>query len=214
MVNRVGNGYTSNSYSSTGRIRPKADEDAPAFLLNYDEKGVVWDRGTEEKQKVQPKIQTPPPKTPIRKTYNEYVEEVDTKKYEDKDALLTENVSKFWQTVKGFFSKIINFIWYGEAADKNANIKEDKDPRLTNDVTSYDEKKAEKTLDNPVKNEKYISAAEKEKNEKMEIYEQALKKTPARNTSLLTTYNRHGAIRDISASESERILKPDKALKM
>ena len=109
MVNRVDNSNIyANSYTTGSVQRKKVDAaSVPAFLLDHDEQGVVWDRGQEEK----PKEKISGGKTD---TYESTIVKSEEKTEptgaaSDTDALF-ENISK---VVKNLFKKILDFVWYG-----------------------------------------------------------------------------------------------------
>ena len=56
MINRVdGQHNYTNPYERQKRKSGRVEADAPAFLLDYDEKGVVWERSSEQQKGQIPK---------------------------------------------------------------------------------------------------------------------------------------------------------------
>ena len=51
MINRIGDNNYTNPYVRNTQKTVGSGEKAPAFLLNYDEDGVVWDRESSDEKK-------------------------------------------------------------------------------------------------------------------------------------------------------------------
>lgn len=208
MVGRIDNNYN-NPYNNNFKTK-NIDKDAPAFLLNYDDNGVIWDRSTDKK-------------TNVKKQEDDNRQDIYEKSDVVKDAAKEEPVQKSTPlqpgaTVKGVlsqifsgFKKLFEFIWYGEDKKKVANdvaVKED-----TNDKTPEIVAQDKETVVYESKNEpRILKLPAKEKSltpNELRLREVTGKKV-ARNTSLLTYYNKYGRIVDVGGSESSRILYGEK----
>ena len=226
MINRVSDNNYTNPYAEN-RKKVSETQDAPAFLLNYDEKGVVWDRDKNEKDKEEsvgnkPARQNNSSAKKQRDTYESSVtKSSDDEKNEDKTASPFDSLKKVFQTVadniKSAFKSLFKFVWYGnDDADKNFDI--------NNDLNVVDEKESddikiekeiiEKQESLNASREKYKSSMDAEYYQKLERARKGVSGVPARNTSLLTTYDKHGEIKKINASESDMVLRGDKSIKL
>ncbi|MCR5010815.1 MAG: hypothetical protein K6A72_00535 [Lachnospiraceae bacterium] len=200
MVNRVDNSniYT-NSYTTGSVQRKKVDAaSVPAFLLDHDEQGVVWDRGQEER----PKDKISGGKTD---TYESTIVKSEEKEKteptgaaSDTDALF-ENISK---VVKNLFKKILDFVWYGndekngEGTEGTEVSADTKDEKPADDITSD----TEKTLGEIKRTEK------KRESRETAFVMPELEGTPAHNTSIITYYDRRGRIVKPDDIDTRRIL--------
>ncbi len=222
MVNRIGDNQYTNPYVTGNRQSIPSDEKAPAFLLNYDEEGVIWDRGdnsdkdkTEDTSKEKTGNKT---KNQARDTYESSVDISNkTTSSEAPSASVTssliESFSRIFLGVRDALKKAFDFIWYGD----EEKVQDEDTPATKNETRENADEKINE-------NSSHISA-NKTQTAKNEIYKtefdrrleragRGVEGVPARNTDLLTTYDGRGKIRKISATESTLILKGDKSIKL
>lgn len=230
MVNRIGDNQYTNPYVTGSKQSAASGEKAPAFLLNYDEEGVVWDRdentgnqkamdAAKEKAKNSTRDQS-------RDTYEPSAKAREMLAKDDEEAPKQESVLKslgqIFSGVKNIFIKAFNFIWYGndeqkedatqEGQIKDEPINEDSNVENQININTINDSKNNEAAGN---NEKIAGVRYKtEFDRRLERAGQGVQGVPARNTDLLTTYDGKGNIRKISATESTLILKGDKSIKL
>lgn len=208
MVNRVDNSniYTNSYTPGTGQRKRVDAASVPAFLLDHDERGVVWDRGQDEKPGENELALNNKLSREKKETYESSIakqEDKDREDASDTDALL-ENISQF---VKNLFKKILDFVWYGSDDKDSENSNETADSVLSGDEKSKtaaftDAEKAAAEVKETVST-KPASKKEK-KNAAYEIPEP--EGTPAHNTSIITYYDRRGRIVKLDEMDARRIL--------
>ena len=229
MIDRVGNTRYTDAYINSARHTEATRTDAPAFLLGNEEEGVVWDRQSEnksEKKDVSVKNQN---KNTKKDTYESSLKPAPSKEKKSnpeeikKPAFMepwslnafTGAVKNLFKSVKYVFKGLFDFIWYGEQKeDKEASdkVKEISGKESSEKSTSKNEAAKEgseiKESDNTGKNKK----PEKPYEITMEYVKKMNEgRTAARNTDLLTTYNKFGKTTYPSKSDAERILHTDKS---
>lgn len=184
MINRVDNTpYLTGTYSRNGSRTRKVDEEMPAFLLDHDKEGVVWERSDAENTgKNTGKKNTKPNSGNNKASADTYESEIlpdktetakDAEKVNDKEeqtSLFSELFKKAGDFFKGLFDNIMKAVWYG------------------NDEEDVAKANAEASGS---KGEAADSAAEMIKEA---AKENRKKGRPARSTSVLTYYDKHGNI--------------------
>ncbi|MBR6257663.1 MAG: hypothetical protein IKR23_09820 [Lachnospiraceae bacterium] len=201
MIDRVGNGNTyTPPYERGGKKAARVEGDAPAFLLPGEEQngGVIWDRGPKDdiprsaaqKQKKKDKEEYTPPITEQR-------QELEGEDDELKQSGFGKLLGRIGEAIKSFFLNL----WYGgeKTEEKDPDAAEDTEP----DVSSVND------------SESRIRAAisSNDPDALMEELTEGGKKHPARNTSLLTHYDRRGRLVKPSDAEAGRILSAESTKK-
>lgn len=231
MVNRIGDNQYTNPYVTGSKQSAASGEKAPAFLLNYDEEGVVWDRDentgnqkamdtAKEKAKNSTRDQSRDTYEPSAKA-REMLAKDEEKVTKPQESVL-KSLGQIFSGVKNIFIKAFNFIWYGNDEQKEEAIQEGqiKDEPINEDsnvgnqinINKINDSKNNEAAGN---NEKIAGVRYKtEFDRRLERAGQGVQGVPARNTDLLTTYDGKGNIRKISATESTLILKGDKSIKL
>lgn len=231
MVNRIGDNQYTNPYVTGSKQSAASGEKAPAFLLNYDEEGVVWDRDentgnqkamdtAKEKAKNSTRDQSRDTYEPSAKA-REMLAKDEEKVTKPQESVL-KSLGQIFSGVKNVFIKAFNFIWYGNDEQKEEAIQEGqiKDEPINEDsnvenqinINTINDSKNNEAVGN---NEKIAGVRYKtEFDRRLERAGQGVQGVPARNTDLLTTYDGKGNIRKISATESTLILKGDKSIKL
>lgn len=231
MVNRIGDNQYTNPYVTGSKQSATSGEKAPAFLLNYDEEGVVWDRDentsnqkamdtAKEKAKNSTRDQSRDTYEPSAKA-REMLAKDEEKVAKPQESVL-KSLGQIFSGVKNIFIKAFNFIWYGNDEQKEEAIQEGqiKDKQIEGELTTenqidinkIDAGQNKETTENV---EKIAGVKYKtEFDRRLERAGRGVQGVPARNTDLLTTYDGKGNIRKISATESTLILKGDKSIKL
>ncbi len=175
MIERINdsNNYIK-TYNNSQVARNNREEDIPPFLLDYDEKGVVWERGAASNPKL-PKVQ--------QESYNPSDEAKELLgSSESKDDKSGKNEKKenvlFFDRIKRFFKAVMNSVWYG--------------PDEKEDATGTKAVTVGNVRDRVPKGKGQV----------------------ARNTSLLTTYDKKGKIVSPNPKDASIILKGDNYIEM
>lgn len=114
---------------------------------------------------------------------------------------MTSIVNKLIDAIKGFISSI----WNEEPKVENTAASEDVDLQKTSDAA------IERTIDtDEIEEEKPKTQFEKAKAEAEAFLASAEGKKVARNSDLLTYYDKHGSVISVSPSDRQRILYGDK----
>ena len=206
MVNRVDNSNIyANSYTPGTGQRKKVDAaGVPAFLLDHDERGVVWERSRDEKTDGNETVLNDKLPRGKKDTYESHIAEPEKKDETESgntDALI-ENISNF---LKSLFKKILDFVWYGndetkteESGDNVYEEAENQEVGLSPDLEKASEeiKKSESEKSGLKKSDK--------RNPAFEI--PVPEGTPAHNTSIITYYDRRGRIVKPDDLDTRRIL--------
>lgn len=224
MVNGVNNNNI-NSYRNHP-VRPsKTDMDAPPFLLQYEEKGVVWDHKNQDDKE---KIKKEEERQKKASAAEAAAASVKTTSVNDVSAAAkgvpkTEGQSAgnllqgIVDGIKGFFTGIFNFIWYGDDGKAKRADQTNKDAAVQPEKDSV-------TV--PVKAVLPISASGGEQKDRDTLIKELIAKhdtkgvvdiltenhtiQPAHNSTLLTYYNRHGKIVELNRTNTGRILHGDR----
>ena len=225
MVNGVNNNNI-NSYRNHS-VRPsKTDMDTPPFLLQYDEKGVVWDhkdQNDKEKEKKIKEVEGSHGKAAVVKSVSAKVPPVDNASDVIKDTSKAEGQTEedlirgLLNGIKKFFVGIFNFIWYGDDGKAEPGDKA-KEASKAQNVDAF-----RTSLD---KNVTAASDIEDEQMDKDALIKEMIARhdtkgvvdiltenhtiQPARNSTLLTYYNRHGKIVELNQTNTGRILRGDR----
>lgn len=207
MVNRVDNSniYTNSYTSGTGQRKNVDAAGVPAFLLDHDERGVVWDRGREEKPDENEFALNNKLSRGKKDTYESSIakpEKKETPEDSDTDALF-ENISQF---VKSLFRKILDFVWYGNDEKKEESSEEAADASAVDEKSGSDTIPDAKRESPEVKNPGLTQAVSAKDNKKPAYEIPELEGTPAHNTSIITYYDRRGRIVRPDDLDTRRIL--------
>ncbi len=225
MVNGVNNNNI-NSYRNHS-VRPsRTDMDAPPFLLQYDEKGVVWEHkdqnDKEEEKKITEAAETHKKAADVKTVAAKAASANDTPAVrkdtsEAKGQAEGELFRGFLDGIKNFFINIFRFIWYGDDGKEEQGDKAEAASKAQN-TDAYGT--------SPDKNVTAASAGEDAQMDKDALIRELIARhdtngvvdiltenhtiQPARNSTLLTYYNRHGKIVDLSRTNTGRILHGDR----
>ena len=196
MIDRIGNGniYTS-PYDRGGKKAARVEGDAPAFLLPGEENGgVIWDRSPKddvlksavkkEEESGKKKEYADKPETEVQDGITDDIEEY-------KPSGFGNFIGRLGEAIKNFFKRI----WYGDEKKADGDLKTDAaDPFAGIDDIENRESRI-KTL-----------IADKDEEGLMEELTEGGKKHLAKNTSLLTHYDRRGRLVKPDDSQTGRIL--------
>lgn len=224
MVNGVNNNNI-NSYRNHS-IRPsKTDMDAPPFLLQYDEKGVVWEHkdqnDKEEEKKIKEAGENHKKAADVRSVAAKAVSANDTPSVrkdtsEAKGQAGEELFRSLLDGVKNFFVNIFNFIWYGDdgKAEQGGKAEEASKTQNTDGFETDPVKKTAASTGEDAQMDKDALIKEliarHDTNGVVDILTENHTIQPARNSTLLTYYNRHGKLVDLSQTNTGRILHGDR----
>ncbi|MBR3105228.1 MAG: hypothetical protein IKQ27_00400 [Lachnospiraceae bacterium] len=223
MINRVdGQHNYTNPYERQKRKSGRVEADAPAFLLDYDEKGVVWERSSEQQKGQIPKENAA---SGEKKEAKKEKKAVPVKQKEEPVAEETKAPSEgifqgILKRLRGLVQGVLNLVWYSGEEEKKATEAEEN--KAETSVTEIGE--AEDTII-PVADEQaedpQVSLELSEEDEDRELRDLLAKKDnkafmdrltrgnrrkPARNTTVLTSYDRHGRLVKPEDAEAGRIL--------
>lgn len=243
MVNGVNNNNI-NTYRNPP-VRPsKADMDAPPFLLQYEEKGVVWERkDQDEKEKAKEaeerlkKAAAAEVKPAAAKTTSVSNTPTVTKDvFKAGEQAETSLLQEIFDKVKGFFTGIFRFIWYGDEGKAEQTQKtesgsgrtgegsEKNEPGMTGSAVMESavaaakpdagttEAAASRTKDGQADRDARIREliARHDTKGVVDILTENHTIQPARNSTLLTYYNRYGKIVEMNQTNTGRILHGDR----
>ncbi len=206
MINPVDNrnSYTG-AYERGGKKAARIEGEAPAFLLP-DDGGVIWDRSSAGSKKNAPKQKAKKEEFQAAKAEPR----AKTEKTQDKALAGAEEKAPqpgFFSRVASFFKDLLSRLWYGDDSKKE----EEKENAGSTVKALSAEDTAEK--DAPQDREQRIRdliAKKDSKGLERELTEDG-KKKPARNTGLLTYYDRFGRIVKARDTEATAMLKSSKA---
>ena len=224
MIRGVNNNPYHNPYDSGKRVSGKSEEKAPAFLLNYDESGVVWERNKKEAKK----------KEPVQESTSQGGGVVYESSFDAEKTIKTAEIKKeesgfdfsaVFRKIGDFFRKIADFFWYGDedktAGDNSEELveetafvsdgKEDMpDSEIRQETTAEEKNTAGKLLTAEEKDEKIRELLRKKDTEGvMDVLTEHHKLRLARNSTLLTYYDKRGRIVSVTGADKERILYGD-----
>ncbi len=193
MIDRVGNGNTYiPPYDRGGKKAARVEGDAPAFLLPGEENGgVIWERSPKEdiprfaagKEKKEKKEEYIPPK-------EEETAAAGPAEEEYKQSGFGKLLGRIGEAIKSFFLSL----WYGGEKDET-------DKAASRDAAGTG---TDNTDDRAERIRSAIAANDPDA--LMEELTEGGKKHPAKNTSLLTHYDKKGRIVKQDDSEVGRIL--------
>lgn len=221
MIDRINDNRYTNAYrnSSIKKLSEVKGETLP-FSLDMADDGVVWDRQDSEKKKESDSTKNANyQKNEKKDSYlsqnkNEFEKDnsQDSKILEenqtriDKGNISLENVTKvisnIINNVKGIFINIFNFIWYGdEKTESESELLSTKNADSA--LATIDSDEASKTKEELIRE----SISKKDSKEIERLITDNYSKIPARNTSLLTKYDKRGNIVNINGADEAVILK-------
>lgn len=228
MVNGVNNNNI-NSYMNHS-VRPsKTDMDAPPFLLQYEEKGVVWDRKDQDDKEAEKKVKEAEERLRKSAAVDAKSDSGRTPPVNDmpasiKDAHKTEEQPRpaltrgIFNGIKEFFTNIFNFIWYGDDGKEEQTQKTEEESRKG--------RTGEKLGTAPLKTAAAVSDAEDAQTDTDTLIKELIARhdtkgvvdiltknhtiQPAHNSTLLTYYNRYGKIVELNQTNTGRILHGDR----
>lgn len=222
MVNGINSNTPINSYKNNAVRSAKPDMDAPAFLLQYDEKGVVWDRNEEESDKESETRELAKNGSSSQKFLsgekNDYKKQTEAENKKSEQPLeFGEFFGSILSKIKSLIASVLNFVWYGDESKTSEEQGNTKGSPII------------KAADSPQENgtpDAYTVAADADAEavikdmiarHDMDGVVDVLTKNhtiqPAHNSTLLTYYNRHGKIVDLSQTNTGRILHGDRHVK-
>ena len=200
MINPVDNrnSYTG-AYERGGKKAARIEGEAPAFLLP-DDGGVIWDRSGSSKSSPKPK--------PQKEEKEEYRPSRAAEEKKAAEELLKEKAegsekqpqSAFFSKIAAFFRDLFSRLWYGDEGKAGEEKGEEKEA-LSAESTAKDkggDERSRRIRDSIAKKDSEALARELTDNGK---------KKPARNTGLLTYYDRFGRIVKPRESEAARIMR-------
>ena len=191
MIRPIDNGNSyAGAYGHSGKKAARMQDDAPAFLLPGEDNGVIWERGEQKERK---SVKHMPSAAEAEKAETEKAEESGTEQRE------THPLRDFFGRVRGFFGKLLHDIWYGgEEEGKNQETQ-----AASEEQAIFSQ--AEEGEEDPEERIRALIAAKDEEG-LMDVLTDHGKKKAAKNTELLTHYDRHGRIVKQQDSEVGRIL--------
>ena len=207
MINRVsGNDIYSNPYNEKNVKVINTDENIPPFMLDYDDKGVIWER--EKKDKT-----SKPDKAPAKDTLE--LSNTAATMQKKQDAAVEPNnketgsvLSKFWNSVKQVLYRAFSYVWYGpeEKAKTDENINENTGG-VSNNREMSDEN--EENIENVAgRNIMHKNGNEKKNNDSEAVRQLAMDyvkdSVPARNSDIYTTYDKNGRINHNEGIKNKR----------
>ena len=197
MINRVdGQHNYTNPYERQKRKSGRVEADAPAFLLDYDEKGVVWERSKDQQKGQIPKENAT---SGEKKETKKEKKAAPVKQKEEPVAEEKKTSSEgFFQGIlkrlRGLVQGVLNLVWYSGEEEKKATEAAE-DPQVSLELSEEEEDKELREL-----------LAKKDNKAFMDRLTRSNRRRPARNTSVLTSYDRHGRLVKPEDAEAGRIL--------
>lgn len=221
MVNGINSNNPINSYSNTAVRSPKADMDAPAFLLQYDEKGVVWDRNEEGSDKESETRESSKNGGSSQKSLsgekNNYKKQTEAENKKSEQPLeFGEFFGSILSRIKSFFASVLNFVWYGDENETLEKQSDTKEPPIIKAADSLQKDDAAGTytaVDTDAEAVIKDMIARHDMDGVVDVLTKNHTIQPAHNSTLLTYYNRHGKIVDLSHTNTGRILHGDRHMK-
>ncbi|MCR4643170.1 MAG: hypothetical protein K5697_14240 [Lachnospiraceae bacterium] len=199
MINPVDsrNTYTG-AYERGGKKAARIEGEAPAFLLPDDD-GVIWERGTSPKQSPKPKAK----KEEYRPSQS--AEEKKTEKKEERETAASPGQPRgsFLSRVAAFFREFFSKLWYGDEAGK----KDPEENKESVEVSAASGNAAGRGTGSGREQRIRDMIAQKDTEALSRELTEGGKKKPARNTGLLTYYDRFGRIVSPADSEAARIMR-------
>ncbi|MCR5129165.1 MAG: hypothetical protein K6B69_13815 [Lachnospiraceae bacterium] len=223
MINRVdGQHNYTNPYERQKRKSGRVEADAPAFLLDYDEKGVIWERSSEQQKGQIPKENAA---SGEKKETGKEKKAAPVKQKEEPEKEAGKAPSEgFFQGIlkrlRGLVQGVLNLVWYGgeeekkeaeaensEALTSVTELSENEDTILpVTEESSEDPEVSVELTEEEEDQELRELLAKKDNKAFMERLTHGNRRKPARNTSVLTSYDRHGRLVRPENAEAGRIL--------
>ncbi|MGN0346888.1 MAG: hypothetical protein ACI4DU_06335 [Lachnospiraceae bacterium] len=216
MVQGINQKNYIDSYNRNQKKTLKSSEDAPPFLLNYDEEGVVWEHGDAEKGRKETSEAenrknsansiggnaSVSNNTKKRDSYESSIfpeEAVKRTKIEEAGTaeVIIRRISLF---LKNTVIKLKQFFWYGSDEKVKEHSNQVSDAKTSNTLTR--EERINELL------------RKKDKAGLVDELTEHNTRVLAKNTELLTQYNRFGKVVEVNGSMKRQILEGDKAMKM
>lgn len=191
MVNRIGNG-TGYEYPQVNdkKVNMGAQGTGEKFQFDYGKEGAIYEPSSESQKKTtETKTDLKAEESGVKLTLStDYAEEKssvskETTSGSDVFDVLTRIVGDVFDKIKQFFLSIWN-----EEPKVEANLAETQVPKVNEPKTQFEKAKAEAAA--------FLSSAEGKK--------------AARNSDLLTYYDKHGSVINVSPSDRQRILYGDR----
>ena len=197
MIDRIGNGNTYTSpYDRGGKKAARVEGDAPAFLLPGEENGgVIWERSPKDdvlKSSVKKEDGGGNRQKNNETPNTDKAESVPDEENEYKQSGFGRFIGRLGEVIKNFFKRI----WYGDETD-TGEVK-----KRSEDITASDEAAEDEDPENRIKS----LIADKDEEGLMDELTEGGKKHLAKNTSLLTHYDRRGRLVKPDDSQTGRIL--------
>lgn len=213
MVQGINHNNYIDSYNRNQKKAMKTSEEAPPFLLNYDEEGVVWERDEAEKGRAK-STETKNEKSAVnspgstsnnakkRDAYESTIfqEKVAEKTKKDNAGTAGAFIRQISLFLKNAVIKLKQFFWYG--SDEKAKGQDAQVGEVKKDITLTREERINELL------------LKKDKAGLVDELTEHNTKVLAKNTELLTQYNRFGKVVEVNGSMKKQILEGDKAMKM
>ncbi len=235
MIHGINNQYPQNPYVKGTTGKKKTEEKAPAFLLDYDDNGVVWERSEEKKEGFKEKEIS---KAKEERKATDITARRETEKkpgnskqeWQAEDGLkeIKNTANQIWQGIKNAFQKLLQIFWYEEEPTKEketAKILKGTQEASKAEAAEKNEEKVQKTegvMQQAGEENATPILTEKEKDERikeliqkkdtegmMRLLTDNHTRHVAKNSSLLSYYDRHGKMVSVPASEQDKILYGD-----
>ncbi|HOO80471.1 MAG TPA: hypothetical protein PLZ77_07590 [Lachnospiraceae bacterium] len=205
MVNGINQQNYSNPYGRQPTKLNKTDTNAPAFLLNYEEDGVIWEHADSGSKKATIKKDSVVEKKQPNKENKKDAVVLNSKTTEDTLEKATDDHGLL-QGIKDFFHKVFQFIWYGDETKNDSETDSESEEKQKDTI---DRNTADEAIQQS--DEERIAEYLKKKDTEgvINVLTKNHTKQPARNTSLLTYYDRRGNIVNMGRTNTERILHGD-----
>ena len=220
MINRVdGQHNYTNPYERQKRKSGRVEADAPAFLLDYDEKGVVWEREGDKQKGQIPKdsAASKEKRDTVKKQKAVNVAEKEAESTEEKSSAAGSFFQNILKGLRGLLQGFLQLVWYsGEEEKKTEDVSD------TTELAILDEESIEpdlvqadgQELSEEEEDRKLRELIAKKDNKAfMDTLTRGNRRKPARNTSILTSYDRHGRLVKPEEAEAGRLLHHENAEK-
>ncbi len=221
MINRVdGQHNYTNPYERQKRKSGRVEADAPAFLLDYDEKGVVWERGSDSQKGQVPKesVSSDGKKEAEKKKKPQPAAETQ-KEVREPEPATKENKGRFFQNIverlRGLVQGFLQLVWYSgeekaedaeEAQSESGEAIEALQAEEAADTAGEDAETAQELSEEEEDRQLRELIAKKDEKGFMNTLTRGNRRKPARNTSLLTSYDRRGRLVKPDDAEAGRLL--------
>ncbi|MCR5251110.1 MAG: hypothetical protein K6E50_10940 [Lachnospiraceae bacterium] len=193
-----GNSYAG-AYGRSGKKAARMQDDAPAFLLPGEDDGVVWEHGEQKERKPQAK------KTEEVVKETAFHSASAEKAGEEAGAKAGSSIRKLWERISAFLGRFFHDLWYGGTEETAAEKKE----AVSVKAAGPQEADGDDEADREERIRALIAAGDEEG--LMELLTEHGKKKSAKNTELLTHYDRFGRIVKQQDSEVGRLLQAEQS---